>query len=144
MLPTKYRAQIFRLAGAEFAEREPIPDSTNDVYIATDVEPLLKELKECEEARKAQFEMLVSIRKLADAATDTHRELNDPRPSGARGAVMVLLNRFEARGAALDRHQLLFLEVAGLLTLAIQQPVPNFREQAKALLEKIGDQVPSV
>jgi hypothetical protein len=73
-----------------------------DIFVAykllesfvAEIEYMQRTLAESEQARREQFHQLRVIREMADLATGIDRSKNDPRPSGALGAVQTLIERW--------------------------------------------------
>lgn len=90
---------------------------------------LKKKLADNVEARRSQFSMLKAIREAADTATGIDRGQNDPRPSGAIGAVKLLVEKFnEVKADRDEADNAMRRQTAKIEELQADRQEPPLRE----------------
>jgi hypothetical protein len=87
------RQRVFEQSGAIRGDSNFVALKLLESFVA-EIEYMQRALAESEQARREQFHQLRVIREMADLATGIDRSKNDPRPSGALGAVQTLIERW--------------------------------------------------
>lgn len=93
IVPAQLVEQMIAQSGTIYGKDTHAAYKLLESFVA-EIETMRRILAESEQARREQFHKLRVIREMADLATGIDRSNNDPRPSGALGAVQVLVDRY--------------------------------------------------